>query len=291
VADARAWAQTLVQLGFESPLLLLDDQATRSAILDALKNLLATSTPGDVVVLQYAGHGTTLPDVNGDEIGGDSPGEDEAICPYDYNTGAFLIDDDLAEVFRSIPTDVNVTCFIDCCHSGTISRFAVGTPPQARGAEQDQRPRFIEATAEMQAAHRQFRTRMGQFRALGARGPEAMREAVFSACLSREVAWESGGHGDFTQHATRLLQGGVGGSNEEFQRRVVAAFGAMPRQHPELDCAPAVRARGLLQPCTVPSSPPAAVGVAPGAVADGTMSALAATIAQSLHAIAHVLEK
>src|SRR5262249_18578889 len=122
VADARTWAQTLVQLGFDSPVLLLDEQATRSAMLDSLKNLVTTSVSGDVVVFQYSGHGTTLLDVNGDEVGGDSPGDDEALCPYDYDTGAFIIDDDVAEVFQSIPTGVNVTCFIDCCHSGTISR-------------------------------------------------------------------------------------------------------------------------------------------------------------------------
>jgi hypothetical protein len=76
-----------------------------------------------------------------------------------------------------------------------------------------------------------------------------MREVVFSACLSSEVAYENDGHGDFTVRATRLLQGGVEGlTHEDFQRRVTDAFGPTPGQHPYLDCSPAARSRGLLQP-------------------------------------------
>lgn len=292
VADARTWAQTLTQLGFDSPLLLLDEQATRSAMLDSLKNLVTTSVPGDVVVFQYAGHGTTLPDINGDEVGGDSPGDDEALCPYDYDTGAFIIDDDVAEIFRSIPAGVNVTCFVDCCHSGTISRFAVGTAPQARGADQDQRPRFLEATEDMKQAHLQFRNRIGRSRAIGARGPESMREVVFSACLSREVAWESGGHGDFTQYATRLLRAGINGiSHEEFQRRVMAAFGPMPRQHPELDCAPTTRAGALLQPLTGRVSAEDITEASSSTVVNETLPARIAALAQELKLIAQKLQR
>ena len=85
-----------------------------------------------------------------------------------------------------------------------------------------------------------------------------MGEVVFSACLSNEVAWESSGHGDFTTKALEVLRAGIGGlTNEQFQEQVVRAFGAQPRQHPMLDCAPAARARALLRPlvgtATVPS--------------------------------------
>jgi hypothetical protein len=244
VADAQSWERALAQLGFESQL-LLDEQATRAGILDALRNLVTTSAAGDTVVFQYAGHGTQLPDHNSDE---GEDGRDEALCPFDFATGAFVIDDDVAEIFRAIPEGVNLTCFIDCCHSGTISRFAIGAPPSSNTAR-DQRPRFLKATAEMKQAHLEFRRRIGASRALGTRGPETMKEVLFSACLPSEVAWESDGHGDFTLRATRLLLSGLGGvTHEEFQRRITEAFGAAPRQHPNLDCAPAARELGLLQP-------------------------------------------
>ncbi|MGE0680431.1 MAG: caspase family protein [Candidatus Binatia bacterium] len=254
VADAHAWSQTLVQLGFEAPILLCDEQATRSMILDAMKNLIASSAPGDVVVLQYAGHGTQLPDLDGDEADGDTPGQDEALCPIDYESGAFVIDDDIAEIFRGIPSGVNVTCFFDCCHSGTNTRLAVGASAQL-GTIRDQRPRFIAATEDMKKAHDLFRQRLGSVRAVTTGGgQESMRQVVFSACRSSEVAWESGGHGEFTVQATALLRLGIDGiSHEEFQRRVTAAFGASPRQHPELDCASEARVYGLLQPFINPA--------------------------------------
>jgi hypothetical protein len=74
-----------------------------------------------------------------------------------------------------------------------------------------------------------------------------MREVVFSACRSVEVAWESNGQGDFTRLATKLLAAGADGmSHLDFQRAVTRAFGATPRQHPVLDCAPSRRAAALL---------------------------------------------
>ena len=91
----------------------------RSAIIERWRDLIATSAPGDVLALQFAGHGTQLPDLNGDE----EDNSDEAICPYDFADGAFLIDDDIRELFSKIPDGVNVTCFFDCCHSGTATRL------------------------------------------------------------------------------------------------------------------------------------------------------------------------
>ena len=257
VADARAWAQSLKALGFEDQTILLDQQATRTGILDALTRLVTSSKAGDVVVFQYAGHGTTLPDLDGDEADGDTPDHDEALCPVDFGEGKFVIDDDVAEVFRQLPDEVNLTCFIDCCHSGTISRFAVGGPAPA--GDGTRRARYMIATPAMKEAHREFRQRLGGRRALAPRGPETMREVVFSACLSQEVAWESGGHGDFTVKATEALSAGIEGvTNEQFQDMVSRAFGSQARQHPLLDCAKDARVRGLLKPVGMTNSAPPA---------------------------------
>lgn len=246
VADANLWANVFNQLGFTTTQ-LLNQQATRSAILDNLGNLVRSSQPGDVIAFQFSGHGTQLPDMSRDEAEGDSPGQDEAICPYDFANGAFVIDDDIGEIFNTILAGVNVTCFIDCCHSGTISRFAVGTPPQAQTAFKGQRSRFIQPTNQVIEAHRRFRKRTGT-RAIGSGGFDLMKEVVFSACLSIEVAYENNGQGDFTRYATQLIQQGIQGlSHEEFERRAIAAFGATPRQHPRLYCNATMRGGLLLQ--------------------------------------------
>jgi hypothetical protein len=287
VADARTWARTLQSLGFEAPVTLFDEQATRTGILDALNQLLRGSTAGDVVVFQFAGHGTLLPDVDGDETIGPAAGFDQAICPADFASGAFLIDDDVAAVFRAIPDGVNLTCFIDCCHSGTVTRFAVGRP--GGSGPGDRRARFLKADDAMKAAHRRFRAAIGRQRAATTGGPELMREVLFSACLPSEVAFEANGQGDFTRRATQILAAGLGTvTHEEFHRKVTEAFGPTPQQHPDLDCAPAARSRPLLAPLVAAAGAPArAIGV-PGV--NGGGASANALIAQSLRAIADLLQ-
>jgi hypothetical protein len=250
VADANLWASSLQSLGFESPAMLLDGAATRDAIVNALGTLITTSRPGDVAVFQYSGHGTELEDVDGDETAqDDNGGKDEAICPFDMNTNGFIIDDDLAALFKSIPYGVNVTCFIDCCHSGTINRFLLGEPGGQAGVRR--RARFIKATPQMQAVHRQTRQ---QRRGRGGNGftrnaGDVKREVVYSACKSEQVAWESNGQGEFTLRATTLLRQGIAGiTNQEFYNRVVAAFGANPAQHPQFFCPDDTGPLPLLQP-------------------------------------------
>ena len=76
-----------------------------------------------------------------------------------------------------------------------------------------------------------------------------MREVVFSACLSHEVAWESGGQGEFTVRATRILEEGFDNlTNSAFAAKVSAAFGDAPRQHAKLYSSSEAGSRPLLQP-------------------------------------------
>lgn len=245
VADARKWAAELRALGFDSSL-LLDERATREAILAGLSELIGSSKAGDVIVFQYSGHGTVEVDLDGDEVGGNNR-EDEALCPYDFAEGRLIIDDDVADIFMGIPDGVNLTCFFDCCHSGNISRFAVGVSPANERRASGARPRFVRMTPELKKAHEAFRRRVGSRRSSGSRGADVIRQVVFSACLDSEVAWESDGQGDFTRRAVPLLGAAARGmTNEEFASRVTREFGDLPRQHPELDCSPQSRARAFL---------------------------------------------
>jgi hypothetical protein len=247
VADVEAWSKTLAGAGF-SVTRLLDARATRSAIIDNLERMIAASRKGDVLVFQYSGHGTQVPDLDRDEERGDSPGLDEAICPHDFATGALLIDDDIARIFRRLPDGVNLTCFMDCCHSGTISRFAVGGPPANGARDPSEHMRFVPATRELAEAHRNFRAGLPMADD-GERGAVPLREVVFSACLSTEVAWESNGQGEFTVRATAVLAEGMDGlTNSAFADKVSAAFGARPRQHAKLYSNAQASSRLLLQP-------------------------------------------
>ena len=254
VNDARTWAASLQRRGFTVST-LTDGAATYRGITGELARLVSGARAGDVVVFQYSGHGTQLPDSTGDE----TDHKDEALCPVDFDGGAFVVDDDMRAILARAAAGVNVTCFIDCCHSGTITRLLVGTPVSRDGALGEARARYIVATPEMIEAHLKFRAdgdtaarALGAAAPLGAaaaRGLDVMREVSFAACRANEVAYEHAGQGDFTRHATPLLDAADGAlTHEAFERRVIRAFGARPAQHPRLDCAPPSRTRVLFAP-------------------------------------------
>lgn len=244
LADVASWSGVLAQAGF-SVTCLLDRQATRANIIAQLEGMIADSRKGDVIVFQYSGHGTQLPDHDGDE----EDGTDESLVPYDYETGAYLLDDDLGKIYARVPEGVNLTCFMDCCHSGDNARLFM--------ADVDERPRFLPATAEMVEANRRYReSAMGAgARALAsAAAPKPTFEVSFAACSPTESAWESRNQGEFTVRATAILERGFAGvTNGAFIEKVRADFGDAARQHVQLDTGYrglTVHKRLLLQPLT-----------------------------------------
>ncbi len=243
VNDSRTWSSALQSLGFEVSM-LNDLAATRTAVLATFAALVEAAQPGDVIVFQFAGHGTEVDDVDGDE--GDAL--DEAFCPADFAAGKLIIDDDIRAVVAQLTPGVNLTCFIDCCHSGTITRAIV---PGARpgGVPPGSRARYIPYSKDVSALHRAFRTSRGGTRAAGAVVTEAsLREVCFSACQPHEVAYESSGAGQFTTRAMSVLAAPGALSNRAFMEQVAIAFGANAAQHPCLDCADAAKEQMLLQP-------------------------------------------
>lgn len=257
VADAKVWAQSLSRRGF-SIQMLLDGQATREAIDQSIRALVNDSRAGDVIIIQYSGHGTFVTDLNGDE----EDNNDEALCPVDFASGALYIDDDIAEIFTRLPAGVNLTCFMDCCHSGSNTRFAVGGVDQ-RPLGRDARKRFIPPTEEINRAHALFRqAHRGVSQARDRSGAQGMRDIKFAACQDDEVAWESDGHGEYTLRATRVLDDGSQLTHEQFNQRVVSDFGTQARQHPKLDCNDNAKSALLLQP--LQSIPMATPGPQPG---------------------------
>lgn len=245
VHDANTWASLLKAKGFE-PQMLLDQQASYDVLTAALRGMIQSSKAGDVLVFTYSGHGTTVPDLTGRTV----DGIEEAMVPADFTSDnpKLLLDFDLKAILDTLPGSVNLTCFIDCCHSGTIMRMFAGAAPEGNPAA-DERPRFMTLTSDEVAAVQQYQASFGatsRGNVLG--GQEQMREVAFAACLPEEVAWEVNGQGEFTRLATGLLANGASMTHEQFQTAVTQAFGATPRQHPNLDCAPGARSRGLLQP-------------------------------------------
>lgn len=125
VNDAQDWAAVLAAHDY-AVTELLDQNATLRNIVEALGAAIAASTAGDRVVFTFSGHGSWLPDLDGDEV----DGRDEMLCPYDVFEGQYLMDDQLDAVFRAKPPGVEVIFISDSCHSGTVSRFALAAPQE-----------------------------------------------------------------------------------------------------------------------------------------------------------------
>jgi hypothetical protein len=208
-------------------------------MVETIKDLVVSSRAGDVLALQYAGHGTTVEDLDQDELEEDRGRNlvDEALCPVDFAQGNLLIDDDLGEIWDLLPDGVSLTMFFDSCHSGGNQRAALPVPT-ARNA----RPRLVRLSSRAAAAYRRKR---GKQRA-HTTSRDHERGVFFGACQPDEVAWESNGQGDFTRRAVPLLREALAGStNQEFFEQVLAAFGDDRRQTPVL-LPPGLTSRRLL---------------------------------------------
>ncbi len=253
VADAKLWKSTLSDLGYAVDL-LTNQQATARRIRESVSNLVRSSRPGDHLVLQFAGHGTQFTDTDGDESLGGSEVLDECLCAVDcdFAEDGLVIDDELRMIIETLPEGVSMTCFFDCCHSGSATRMALMMASTSRSG--DRRSRFLEPSNHMKKV---YRNRVGQIRENASRAPARQRDVLFSACRSTELAYESNRQGDFTRIATRVLAEGTQGlSNTDFLERVLLAFGSNPRQNPEIHCDLTARQQGFLapaQPHSVPS--------------------------------------
>ena len=123
----------LVRQGFpeDNIIEMTNGAATKEGILSAMNVLMRTIQRGDVVYIQFSGHGQRVTDLNGDE----DDGYDEAWIPYDakkkyvagvYEGGNHLIDDELYDFFirmRAILGNKGKLVVVtDACHSGSVTR-------------------------------------------------------------------------------------------------------------------------------------------------------------------------
>jgi hypothetical protein len=99
---------------------LLGRAATKQAIRDAITVWLAArARPGDLAIFYFAGHGSQVFDLDGDE----PDGLDETLAPADVlplSSANDIRDDELRDWLATVRTDVVV--ILDSCHSGTATR-------------------------------------------------------------------------------------------------------------------------------------------------------------------------
>jgi len=103
---------------------------SKENILDNLRWLFESASEGDQLVLTYAGHGSQVEDLNGDE----NDGFDECLVPADCwarDEPNIILDDELGAMLSIIHPGAYLTCFFDCCHSGTMLELVHCIDPNA----------------------------------------------------------------------------------------------------------------------------------------------------------------
>jgi uncharacterized caspase-like protein len=110
IEDADSIARLLKEVyGFQSIVNLRDKEASKSAILEGLKNLLAAGASGDDLVFYFSGHGYSFQ--QGTSL-------IHALVPQDVD---FLTSDELAAVTQGAPPD-SLTVVLDSCFSGGMQK-------------------------------------------------------------------------------------------------------------------------------------------------------------------------
>jgi hypothetical protein len=252
VKDAELWRSGLQSAGFAVTLLTNTD-ATRQGILGALFQMVTTASRGDILVFQYAGHGTHAPDEpGGDE---DKDHEDEAICPVDFREGQLILDDDFARIWDLLPDGVSLTIFFDSCHSGDGARNVTpGKETLPRGVELDEEDKLaflaargIDAPDDKRAALKAVKDSEPDTVTNPAGDAPQPREVLFAACESTQQAWETNGQGDFTGSVAPVLAQHIGRlSNRAFFDLITQNFDAH-RQTPSFTATDALADALLLE--------------------------------------------
>lgn len=132
--------QMLYRMGYTNIRTLVNEQATKQAMVDAFVSLALQCGRGDEVYIHYSGHGQLMTDLDGDEAlkwTGRHRGWDEAWIPYDaYLTYGpedhgekHLCDDEVALFLQAIRKKIGrhgrLIVVVDACHSGdaTAGRY------------------------------------------------------------------------------------------------------------------------------------------------------------------------
>ena len=204
VNDANDWRETLEARSFQATS-LFDSEATKSNMVESISRIVEETGYNDIAVITFSGHGTWVPDDDGDE----ADGRDEALCPYDITQGNILSDDELYDIFSHRHRGARIIVISDSCHSGTVARAANFMP----GVEHDEwhfaQMRFL--APEFYIRGDQDRMRRAQrVENMRARGKIRAAAVLLSGCRDEEYsydAWFNGRpNGAFTYVALHTLK-------------------------------------------------------------------------------------
>jgi metacaspase-1 len=239
--DARSMQDIANSLGYESTL-LLTQQATAVNVLREISRAAERLEANDILLLSYAGHGSQVPDTDGDEAP-TSAKLDETWCLYDR----MLIDDELYRMWGQFKPDVRVVVVSDSCHSGDVLRFIEENRPlftsllfnalPADSARDLEEPIYrVLPTDDAIRAYQRNARRYEEIQASGVRSDRVDIRAtvlLLAACQDNQTAGDGREHGIFTAALlTAWNQGKFRGSYKSFFSEIVNLLRLTPTQSP-----------------------------------------------------------
>lgn len=249
-------------LRHEEILPLFDSRATKAAIVTALRDMIASSIPGDHLLFHYSGHGAQIAsrDLN------EPDGLDEVLCPVNFDwadPNTALTDNELGAILATVPEGTALTVVVDACHSGDISDVAKDI------RKKKVTPRFLPPPPDV-AFRLAGRTRVSRQRAF-----TRSNAVVVSACASGQTAadtsFDERPNGAFTYYwlaelgarsgsSVDAVVNGVTTSLERFQMNPEAA-GLAELRNATFLCTPAPVSRAIASrgPATTIARGPARV--------------------------------
>lgn len=244
VADVEAMSEVLCDCYQFDPAdltkLVLPQQNNREGILGALKALVEATAEGDVALVYYSGHGSQVPDTNGDEV----DHWDETIVPSDSSrsaNGAVLdiIDDELQSYILALADrTAHATFIFDSCHSGSIDRDLL-RPATVEGVLAEDRPApraTLPASKELSVQPQffpGFEHQTGHQRSdsgLIRRGDYLLIAGCRDDEVSLEMEFAGKPHGLLTNFLIDELRSGVGATIETIFGTVCKAVEAKARE-------------------------------------------------------------
>jgi hypothetical protein len=218
VADAQGFSSL-----FKTKPYLLDQQATRSNIIQAVPKFVGLAGPGDWYVGHYSGHGSQVPDRNRDEL----DGKDEVIVAADLK---YIIDDEFPGLIANRNPQAKILQVFDSCFSGDMTRaFSF---PKIISDSDTGKARFIDPTHLDDAPRR--KATLNRYTS-----PFLPGVIVMSACADFELSYESSSGGVFTS-ALRQAYKPTFTIGQWFVSACIliqkSQFGS--KQHPQINCHP-----------------------------------------------------
>lgn len=181
--------------------ILRTKKATAKNVEDKIRNAAKQLESGDTFFLTYAGHGSQVEDLSGDEW----DGSDETWCLYDR----MFLDDEQRALYAEFARGVKIVVLSDSCHSGSATRSGESDSLEERLHRQRQgRRAMTERTAK--AIYQGNKKLYDQIQRNLENPPPKLKASriLFSACQDHEHAQGDDENGVFTRALKKVWNNG-----------------------------------------------------------------------------------